>query len=150
MNRLSALFTDFYELTMAQGYWKQGMNYPVVFDMFFRRHPFRGGFSLFAGLGTLLNSINTFTFSDGDIAYLDGLGCFAPDFLDYLKGFRFTGDLYSVDEGSLIFPNEPLVRVHANLIEAQIIEGLLLNHLNFQSLIATKSARVWLASARAR
>ena len=144
----SALFTDFYELTMAQGYWKNQMNYPAVFDMFFRRQPFNGGFSVFAGLHTLLEALKTFSFSQEDIDYLSSLNIFEQDFLDYLKTFRFSGDLYAQDEGSVVFPNEPLIRIHANLIEAQIIEGLVLNHINFQSLVATKTARVWLASGK--
>ncbi len=142
----SALFTDFYELTMAQGYWKNQMNYPAVFDMFFRRQPFNGGFSVFAGLHSLLEALETFSFSRDDISYLAGLGIFEDGFLDYLKDFSFSGDLYAQDEGSIVFPNEPLLRIHANLIEAQLIEGLVLNHINFQSLVATKTARVWLAS----
>lgn len=142
----SALFTDFYELTMAQGYWKNKMNYPAVFDMFFRRQPFNGGFSVFAGLHTLLEALETFSFSQEDIDYLSSLGIFEDGFLDYLKDFRFSGHLYAQDEGSIVFPNEPLIRIHANLIEAQLIEGLVLNHINFQSLVATKTARVWLAS----
>src|SRR5574344_2308335 len=144
----SALFTDFYELTMAQGYWKQNMNQEVAFDMFFRRNPFNGGFSIFAGIETLLDSITDFTFSDEDIAYLKEQNMFEQGFLDYLKTFRFSGDMYAFKEGSLIFPQEPIVRIHANLIEAQIVEGLVLNHINFQSLIATKTARVWLASRK--
>lgn len=144
----SALFTDFYELTMAQGYWKNQMNYPAVFDMFFRRQPFNGGFSVFAGLHTLLEALKTFSFSQDDIDYLSSLGIFEDGFLDYLKGFSFSGDLYAQDEGSIVFPNEPLLRIHANLIEAQLIEGLVLNHINFQSLVATKTARVWLASGQ--
>ena len=142
----SALFTDFYELTMAQGYWLQNMNQQVVFDMFFRRQPFNGGFSIFAGIETLIDSLTEFSFSDDDIEYLSQQGIFEKGFLDYLRDFHFSGDLYSFEEGSVIFPQEPLVRIHANLIEAQIIEGLVLNHCNFQSLIATKTARVWLAS----
>lgn len=145
----SALFTDFYELTMAQGYWKENMNQKVVFDMFFRRNPFNGGFSVLAGNETLLDVLTNFHFSDDDIAYLKEQKIFEQGFLDYLKDFRFTGDLYTMDEGTVIFPQEPLVRIHANLIEAQILEGLVLNHVNFQSLIATKTARIWLASKKA-
>ena len=144
----SALFTDFYELTMAQGYWKNDMNQKVVFDMFFRRQPFKGGFSVFAGLDTLIEAITDFTFSKEDIEYLKSQNMFEQGFLDYLKDFRFSGDLYAFEEGSIIFPQEPIVRIHANLIEAQIVEGLVLNHINFQSLIATKTARVWLASKK--
>ncbi len=144
----SALFTDFYELTMAQGYWKANMNQKVVFDMFFRKNPFNGGFSILAGNETLMDALTSFRFTSDDIEYLKEQKIFEQGFLDYLKDFRFTGDLYTMDEGSVIFPQEPLVRIHANLIEAQIIEGLVLNHVNFQSLIATKTARIWLASKK--
>lgn len=147
-NHTSALFTDFYELTMAQGYWKQKMDHPVVFDMFFRNNPFNGGFSVFSGIETLIDAITSFSFSDDDLSYLSTLGTFDPAFIDFLKDFHFTGDLYAFKEGSIIFPQEPLIRIHANLIEAQIIEGLVLNQVNFQSLIATKSTRVWLASKK--
>ena len=145
----SALFTDFYELTMAQGYWKQNMNQTVVFDMFFRKNPFNGGFSVFAGIETLLDIIVDFRFSEEDIEYLKEQKIFEQGFLDYLKDFKFTGDLYSMAEGTVIFPQEPLVRIHAKLIEAQILEGLVLNFINFQSLIATKTSRIWLASKKA-
>ena len=144
----SALFTDFYSLTMAQGYWKQGMNGRAVFEMFFRRQPFNGGFSLFAGLETLLEKIQTLGFSDDDIAYLRSLRFFEDGFLDYLKTFRFTGSLWAMDEGTVIFPQEPLIRIDSGLIECQILESLILNTINFQSLIATKTARVWLASGK--
>lgn len=144
-----ALFTDFYELTMAQGYWKAEMNHDVVFDMFFRKHPFNGGFSILAGNETLLDSLTSFEFSDDDIEYLAEQKIFEKDFLEYLKNFKFSGDVYMMDEGTVIFPQEPLLRIHAPLIEAQIIEGLVLNHVNFQSLIATKTSRVWLASKKA-
>ena len=139
----SALFTDFYELTMAQGYWKENMNQEVVFDMFFRKNPFNGGFSILAGNETLIDALLDFSFSKEDIDYLREQKIFEEGFLDYLKDWKFTGDLYTMDEGSVIFPQEPLVRIHANLIEAQIIEGLVLNLVNFQSLIATKTSRIW-------
>jgi nicotinate phosphoribosyltransferase len=148
MENLSALFTDFYELTMAQGYWKKNKNRRAVFEMFFRKHPFRGGYSIFAGLETLLAHLKTFTFSEDDIAYLRSLNFFDQAFLEYLKTFRFSGDLYAMDEGSVVFPQEPLIRVDGSLIEFQVIEGLLLNIINFQSLIATKTARVYLASGK--
>ncbi|MGP1587848.1 MAG: nicotinate phosphoribosyltransferase [Treponemataceae bacterium] len=144
--KTSALFTDFYELTMAQGYWKNNMNFPAVFDMFFRRNPFNAGFSVCAGVEPFIDALMDFTFSEEDIEYLKSCGCFEQNFLDYLKTFKFSGDVYCVDEGSIVFPNEPLIRIHANLIEAQIIEDLVLNHVNFQTLIATKSVRVYLAS----
>ena len=117
----NALFTDFYELTMAQGYWKGNMNQKVVFDMFFRRNPFNGGFSILAGNEPLLQTITDFHFTDDDIKFLKEQKIFEPGFLDYLKDFHFTGDIYKMDEGTVIFPQEPLLRIHANLIEAQIL-----------------------------
>ncbi|MCL2381253.1 MAG: nicotinate phosphoribosyltransferase [Treponema sp.] len=145
---VSALFTDFYSLTMAQGYWKKGMDTRAVFEMFFRKQPFGGGFSVFAGLGTLLEKLKSFAFSPDDIDYLKSLSLFEDAFLDYLKDFRFSGSLWAMDEGTIVFPHEPLVRVDGGLIECQIIEGMLLNIINFQTLIATKAARVWLASGK--
>ncbi|MDR1985772.1 MAG: nicotinate phosphoribosyltransferase [Treponema sp.] len=146
MSTASALFSDFYALTMAQGYWKNNMNRQAVFEMFFRRQPFEGGFSVFAGLGTLLEQIQNFSFSSEDITYLQGLGCFEEPFLKYLQDFRFTGSVWAMDEGTVIFPQEPLIRIVGRLIECQLIEGMLLNIINFQSLIATKTARTVLAS----
>jgi nicotinate phosphoribosyltransferase len=145
-SEFSALFTDYYSLTMAQGYWKNNMNNRAVFEMFFRRQPFNGGFSVFAGLETLIQALQHFSFKEDDLAYLESLGFFEKDFLDYLKTFRFSGSLWAMDEGTIIFPQEPFIRIDANLIESQIIEGLILNIINFQSLIATKTARVVLAS----
>ncbi len=140
------LLTDFYELSMMQGYFLQGKNPRVVFDMFFRRQPFGGGFSIFAGLADALAHITSLGFTPDDIAYLDGLGVFRKEFLDLLAGFRFSGDIWAMDEGSLVFPGEPLVRIQAPLIEAQLIESALLAIVNFQTLIATKAARVRLAA----
>jgi len=145
-NYQTALFTDFYELTMAQGYWKRHMTMPVVFDYFFRRHPFDGGYSVFAGLDTLIEALEQFTFSKEDREYLSTLGLFEDAFLDYLSTFKFRGTIYAAREGEIVFPQEPLLRVEADLISAQIVEGLVLNVLNFQSLIATKTARIWNAS----
>ncbi|MDR1249793.1 MAG: nicotinate phosphoribosyltransferase, partial [Treponema sp.] len=107
----SALLTDFYSLTMAQGYWKNNMNRRAIFEMFFRRHPFEGGFSIFAGLGSLLETLRNFSFSDDDIAYLESLNFFEKPFLEYLRSFRFTGSLWAMDEGTVVFPQEPLIRV---------------------------------------
>ncbi|MDR0323928.1 MAG: nicotinate phosphoribosyltransferase [Treponema sp.] len=149
----SALFTDFYSLTMAQGYWKRNkdqdlQNERAVFEMFFRHQPFEGGYSVFAGLETFLHKLINFTFSDDDITWLKELGAFESAFIDFLKTFRFSGHLWAMDEGTVIFPNEPVIRVEGSLIECQIIEGLLLNIINFQSLIATKTCRIWLASGK--
>jgi nicotinate phosphoribosyltransferase len=148
MGDCSALLADFYSFTMAQGYWKKQMNRKAVFEMFFRRQPFDGGFSIFAGLSPLIESLDSLRFSSDDIAYMESLGLFEKSFLDYLRGFRFTGSLWAMDEGTVIFPQEPLIRISGGLIECQIIEALLLNIVNFQSLIATKSARVWLAAGK--
>ncbi|MEL3906178.1 MAG: nicotinate phosphoribosyltransferase [Treponema sp.] len=144
----NALFSDFYELTMAQGYFKQNRNTPCVFDMFFRRNPFRGGYAVLAGLEPLLAAIHAFRFEAPDIAYLASLNIFSSDFLDYLRTFRFSGSVWAMDEGSVIFPGEPILRIEAPIIEALLLEGLVLNTINFQSLIATKTARIWLASRK--
>ncbi|MDR0411515.1 MAG: nicotinate phosphoribosyltransferase [Treponema sp.] len=144
----SALLTDFYALTMARGFWKNRMEGENVFEMFFRRHPFNGGFSIFAGLETLLHSLEDWTFSEDDVAYLESLGLFEQEFLAYLRDFRFNGSLWAMDEGTVVFPQEPLIRVQGSLIECQLLEAMLLNIINFQSLIATKTARVFLASGK--
>ena len=144
----SALVTDFYELTMMQGYYLNKHNPEVVFDMFYRTNPFEGGYVVFAGLHDLVDKLEALQFSDTDIEYLGSLGMFDSSFLAYLKSYQFEGDIFAVEEGTVVFPGEPLLRVHTNLIEAQLIEGLLLNTLNFQSLIATKASRMALASKR--
>ena len=148
MQKDSALFADFYSLTMAQGYWKKNNKERVVFEMSFRRQPFDGGYAIFAGLGNLLEQLETFSFSDSDIAYLKSLGLFEDSFTDYLKSFKFNGSLWAMNEGTVVFPHEPLIRVTGSIIECQIIEGMLLNVINFQSLIATKTCRVRLAAGK--
>lgn len=144
--KYSALLTDLYELTMMQGYYLQENNPRVSFDMFFRRNPFSGGYSVFAGLDDLLDTLQHFSFKPDQIEYLHSLSLFRKEFLDHLEDFRFTGDIYAMDEGSIIFPGEPIVRVEGDLIECQLIESMLLNILNFQTLIATKAARIKEAS----
>ena len=139
---ISALTTDFYELTMMQGYYLSGENPQVVFDMFYRQNPFGGGYAVFAGLGELLPQLESLNFSKSDIAYLKSLNMFDEGFLDYLSTYKFHGDIYAMREGTIVFPGEPLVRIHTSLMDAQLIEGLLLNTINFQTLIATKSMRV--------
>ncbi|QAR33872.1 nicotinate phosphoribosyltransferase [Geovibrio thiophilus] len=138
----SALMTDFYELTMMQGFLERDPDRQAVFDMFFRRHPFGGGYAVFAGLDPLLDALENFSFIDSDIEYIRSLNYFSDRFIDYLRDFRFRGEIHSVSEGTVVFPNEPLMRVKGTLLETQIIEPLLLNFINFQTLIATKSARV--------
>ncbi len=143
---ISALTTDFYELTMMQGFFKQNYNPKVVFDMFYRTNPFNGGYALFAGLDQLLEKLENFKFSKEDIEYLKSLNTFDLDFLNYLENYKFEGTLYSMDEGQVVFAGEPLIRIHTNLIDAQLIEGMLLNTINFQTLIATKASRMVIAS----
>lgn len=144
--RVSALTTDFYELTMMQGFFKSNYNPQVVFDMFFRTNPFNGGYALFAGLDSILEKLENFNFDESDIEYLKSLNQFDDDFLDYLSTYKFAGDIYAFDEGQVVFAGEPLIRIHTSLIEAQLIEGLLLNTVNFQTLIATKASRMCYAS----
>jgi len=142
----AALYTDQYELIMAQGYFLAGRkDERAVFDYFFRTHPFGGGFVIFAGLWNLLETLENLSFSPSTIDYLRSKG-FREEFLAYLEGFSPSASIFSVREGEVIFPNSPVLRVEANLIEAQLIETLVLNYLNFQSLIATKAARIRLAS----
>jgi nicotinate phosphoribosyltransferase len=137
-----ALYTDFYELTMAQGYFLSGMaEKKACFDYFFRKLPFKGGYVVFAGLQDLLEILRDFKFQSDEIEYLRGLG-FKEDFLSYLKQFKLNGSLFSVNEGEVIFPNEPVIRLEGGILETQIIETLVLNILNFESLIATKASRV--------
>ncbi len=141
-----ALLTDLYELTMAYSYFKRGVNTRAVFDLFVRPPvPYRR-FLVFAGLESVLTYLESLRFEDEDLAYLDSLGLFDRGFLDYLAGFRFTGDVWSVAEGEIVFPGEPLITVEAPRIEAQIVETYLLNTVNYETLIASKAARVLLAA----
>jgi nicotinate phosphoribosyltransferase len=114
--------------------------------MFFRNQPFGSGFSIFAGLDSLLEALADFQFHREDLEYLRSLGLFSEEFLDYLQDFRFSGSIYAMREGTVVFPGEPLLRVHSNLIEAQLIESVLLNIINFQCLVATKAARIYHAT----
>jgi nicotinate phosphoribosyltransferase len=136
------LFLDHYELTMAEGYLLAGRaNMTASFDYFFRRNPFGSGFVIFAGLQDLLEMLGNFRYNTDALDYLHRRG-FGSDFLEYLKNFRFSGKIYAPQEGEIVFPNEPVVSVEGSLIETQMIETLLLNTLNFQSLIATKANRM--------
>ena len=140
------LLTDLYELTMMQGYFKTQNTETVVFDAFYRSNPCQGGYAIAAGLEQVIDYIKDLHFSPEDIAYLGSLGIFEQDFLDYLKDFHFSGDIYAIPEGTVVFPREPLVKVIAPIMEAQLVETAILNIINHQSLIATKSARVVLAA----
>lgn len=142
MVNFSGTYTDQYQLTMGQVYFLKGhSDHSAVFDYFFRKLPFEGGFAVFAGLQTLLEVLENLHFSEEDLKYLSALQL-NEDYIQYLKDFRFRGKIMSVPEGEIVFPGEPLVRVEANIIEAQIVETLLLNILNFQTLIATKASRM--------
>lgn len=136
------LLTDLYELTMMQGYYKTKNDSRVVFDAFFRENPFKGGYSIMAGLEQVIDYVKNLRFDEEDIEYLRSLHIFEEDFLDYLKGFKFSGDIYAIPEGSIIFPREPLVKVIAPVMEAQLLETALLNIVNHQCLVATKASRV--------
>ena len=137
------LLTDFYELTMMQGYFKEkDANETVVFDMFYRNNPCGNGFAICAGLDQVIDYIKNLHFDQSDIDYLAGTGMFESDFLNYLKNFHFSGDIFAIPEGTVVFPREPLVKVIAPIMEAQLIETALLNIINHQSLIATKTYRI--------
>lgn len=140
------LLTDFYELTMMQGYYKNKTNPTVVFDMFYRVNPNDGGYAICCGLEQMIDYVKNLHFSYEDIEYLRSLEVFDEDFLDYLAGFHFTGDIYAIPEGSVIFPMEPIVKVVAPIMEAQLVETAILCIINHQSLIATKAARVCYAA----
>lgn len=148
-----ALLTDFYQLTMAYAYWKSGKgDQEAVFNLFFRKHPFEGGFTITAGLDYVIDYCRNFRFLENDLNYLrsmktkDGNPTFEKGFLKYLSNLKFSCDIDAIEEGTVVFPNEPLIRVKGPLIQCQLLETPLLNIINFQSLIATKAARISLAA----
>ncbi|WP_352399343.1 nicotinate phosphoribosyltransferase [Anaerotignum sp.] len=145
--REMALLTDLYELTMMQGYFATGAyKKKVVFDLYYRKNPSGNGYAIAAGLEQAIEYIKGLQFTKEDISYLKSLNIFDEDFIYYLEGFRFSGDIYAIPEGTVVFPHEPLLRVTAPIMEAQLIETALLNIVNHQSLIATKASRVvWAA-----
>ena len=141
------LMTDLYELTMMQGYFKhKDRNETVIFDAFFRNNPMNSGYSICAGLEQVINYIDHLHFGKEDIDYLRSLGIFEEDFLQYLSDFHFSGNIYAIPEGSVMFPREPMIKVIAPIMEAQLIETAILNIINHQSLIATKASRVCYAA----
>ncbi|MBS7195751.1 MAG: nicotinate phosphoribosyltransferase [Eubacterium sp.] len=141
------LLTDLYEITMMQAYFKNNnKNKMAIFDVFYRKNPMDGGYAISAGLEQVIEYINNLHFTEDDINYLASLKIFEDDFLDYLKNFKFTGDIYAIPEGSVMFPREPMLKVIAPIMEAQFIETAILNILNHQSLIATKAARICYAA----
>lgn len=143
IKRNLTMLCDFYELTMSQGYFKCGIKDRIVyFDVFYRDNPDGGGFAVVAGLEQIVEYINDLHFDEDDISYLRSKGIFCEEFLDYLSSFRFTGDIWAIPEGTVVFPGEPLMTVRAPAIEAQFIETYVLLMINHQSLIATKAARL--------
>lgn len=137
------LLTDLYQLTMMQGYYNNDTNnHEVVFDLFYRNNPSKNGYAICAGLSQAIEYIQGLSFNEADIAYLESLNIFQKEFLEYLRNFKFTGDIYAIPEGTVVFPMEVLMRVKAPIFEAQFVETALLNMINHQSLIATKAARV--------
>jgi len=149
MNKFTATYTDQYQLSMAQVYFKKGQKeQQAVFDYYFRKLPFKSGYAIFSGLEDLLEILKKLRFSEDDLEFLKEQG-FEKDFLEYLKDFQFKGKIYSVKEGDIVFPTRPILQVEASIIEAQIIETILLNLLNFQTLIATKASRMRLVAGDA-
>lgn len=143
MNRNLTMVMDFYEMTMSNGYFKDGVkDTKVAFDVFYRKNPDSGGFAIFAGLEQIVDYIENLSFSDEDIEYLSEQNMFSEEFLKYLKEFEFTGDIYAFPEGTVMYPNEPVITVVAPLIDAQLIETAILLQVNHQSLIATKTRRI--------
>ena len=141
------LLTDLYELTMMQGYFKnESQNETVIFDMFYRTNPLESGYAICAGVEQLIKYIQELHFAEQDIDYLRSLGIFDEDFLEYLSNFKFSGSIYAIPEGTIIFPREPIVKVIAPIMEAQLVETAILNIMNHQSLIATKTSRVCYAA----
>ena len=140
------MMTDLYELTMMQGYFFEGNEDKVVFDVFYRKNPSGSAYAITCGLDQVIDYIKNLSFSYEDIDYLRGLGIFKEDFLSYLAGFHFSGDIYAIPEGSVVFPKEPLVKVIAPIMEAQLVETAILNIINHQSLIATKTSRIVFAA----
>ena len=137
------MIMDLYELTMANGIFTSEMRDTVTyFDMFFRRVPDNGGYAIMAGLEQLIEYMNNLKFSDDDIKYLESLGLFAPEFMEYLRGFKFTCDVWAMPEGTVIFPHEPIVTVRGPAMQALMLETMLLLTINHQSLIATKANRI--------
>lgn len=141
--RISPLLTDLYELTMLAGYLEEGMaDKQAVFDLYFRTNPFEGGYAIFAGLAPALDCLEQLRFTEEEIGYLASLHLFKPRFLEYLRTFRFCGTVVAPLEGSVVFANEPLLTVSGTLTEVQLVETILLNSINFQTLVATKAARI--------
>lgn len=147
MSENLTLLTDLYELTMMQAYFKnKNRNEVVIFDAFYRENPFKSGYAICCGIEQVVEYIKNLKFESDDIEYLKSLNIFDMDFIEYLKDFKFSGDIYAIPEGSVIFPREPVIKVIAPIMEAQLVETAILNIVNHQSLIATKASRVCYAA----
>lgn len=148
-----SLLTDLYQLTMAYGYWKSGKaEQEAVFNLYFRKHPFQGGFTIACGLSSVIDYLNEYRFSADDLSYIgsitgsDGKVLFEPEFLEYLRTLQLRCSIHAIPEGTAVFPNEPLLRIQGPILQCQLLETPLLNLINFQSLIATKAARMRLVA----
>ena len=152
-----SLLTDLYQLTMAYGYWKSGKaEQEAVFNLYFRKHPFQGGFTIACGLSSVIDYLNEYRIDEEDLKYIgsltgsDGKALFEEAFLDYLRNMEFKCSVDAIPEGTVVFPNEPLLRIQGPVLQCQLLETPLLNLINFQSLIATKAARMRLVANRRR
>jgi len=144
-----SLLTDLYQLTMAYGYWKSGKaEQEAVFNLYFRKHPFQGGFTVTCGLSSVIEYLQEYRFNDDDLAYIgsltgsDGNRLFDEGFLEYLRKMEFQCSIDAIPEGTVVFPNEPLLRIQGPILQCQLLETPLLNLINFHSLVATKAARM--------
>lgn len=136
------LIADFYEFTMSNGYFVKNKNDVAYFDIFFRNVPDKGGYAIVCGLEQIIDFVQNLKFDEEDIEFLRSQKIFSEEYLEYLKNFKFTGDIWAIPEGTVVFPNEPLITVRAPVIEAQLLETIFLTIINHQSLIATKTARI--------
>lgn len=136
------LLADFYEFTMSNGYFVKNNDDIAYFDVFFRKVPDKGGYAIACGLEQIIEFIQNLKFNKEDIEFLRSKNIFSEEYLNYLANFKFTGDIWAVPEGTVVFPNEPLITVRAPIVEAQLLETYLLTMINHQSLIATKTSRI--------
>ena len=136
------LLADFYEFTMSNGYFVKNKNLDAYFDVFFRKVPDKGGYAIVAGLDQVIDFIQNLKFEKEDIEYLRKQNIFSEEYLEYLSNFKFTGDMWAIPEGTVVFPDEPLITIKAPIIEAQLLETIILTIINHQSLIATKTSRI--------
>ena len=142
------LLSDFYEFTMSNGYFEKNRNDIAYFDIFFRKVPDKGGYAIVCGLEGIIDYVKNLRFDEEDIEYLRSQNIFSEEYLNYLLNFKFTGDIWAIPEGTVVFPYEPLITVRAPIVEAQLLETAMLNFINHESLIATKTSRIVRAAER--